>query len=126
MSRFAPTLFLSAALLAGATTAQAALPAEATLYKNPQCGCCDGYARYLEEMGIAVTVIDDQDLGQIKEAAGLPYGLGSCHTVKMGETLAGRDYPSLRLKTVIFPEETHFTVPYALIPHGLRWVFQER
>ncbi|MCL7941577.1 hypothetical protein M8009_14905 [Halomonas sp. ATCH28] len=84
MNRFAPTLFLSGALLAGATTAQAALPAEAMLYKNPQCGCCDGYAEHLEEMGIAVTVIDDRDLGQIKEAAGLPYGLGSCHTVEMG------------------------------------------
>ena len=46
------------------------------------------------------------------------------HTVKMGELLASRNYPNLRLKTLIFPEETHFTVPYALIPHGLRYVFQ--
>ncbi|MGM0982107.1 MAG: DUF411 domain-containing protein [Pseudomonadota bacterium] len=84
MNRFTPTLFFSAALLLGAGTAQAALPAEATLYKNPQCGCCDGYADHLKEMGIEVTVIDDRDLGQIKEASGLPYGLGSCHTVEMG------------------------------------------
>ena len=46
------------------------------------------------------------------------------HTVKMGELLASRQYPGLRLKTMIFPEETHFTVPYALVPHGLRYVFQ--
>jgi predicted alpha/beta superfamily hydrolase len=46
------------------------------------------------------------------------------HTVKMGEILAGRSYPSLRLKTLIFPEETHFTVPYALTAHGMRYVFQ--
>ncbi|CAM3472535.1 DUF411 domain-containing protein [Halomonas lysinitropha] len=84
MNRFTPTLLFSAALLLGAGTAQAALPAEATLYKNPQCGCCDGYADHLEEMGIEVTVIDDRDLGQIKEASGLPYGLGSCHTIEMG------------------------------------------
>lgn len=85
MNRFAPTLLFSSALLLGAGTAQAALPTEATLYKNPQCGCCDGYADHLEERGIEVTIIDDRDLGQIKEASGLPYGLGSCHTIEMGE-----------------------------------------
>lgn len=85
MNRFAPTLIFSATLLLGATTAQAAMPTEATLYKNPQCGCCDGYAKRLEEMGIEVTVIDDRDLDQLKEASGIPYGLGACHTIEMGE-----------------------------------------
>jgi hypothetical protein len=46
------------------------------------------------------------------------------HTTRMGELLASRHYPSLKLKTLIFPEETHYTVPFALIPHGLRYVFQ--
>jgi len=46
------------------------------------------------------------------------------HTVRMGALLASRKYPRLKLKTLIFPEETHFTVPWALIPHGLRYVFQ--
>lgn len=85
MKRHTTSMLLAGTLLFGATSAQAALPAEATLYKNPQCGCCDGYAKHLEEMGIEVTIIDDRDLGQIKEASGLPYGLGSCHTIEMGE-----------------------------------------
>ena len=45
------------------------------------------------------------------------------HTQRLGSLLAGREFPNLRLKTVIFPDETHFTVPFALIPHGLRYVF---
>ena len=85
MSRLTTSLFLSSALVLGATSAHAALPAEATLYKNPQCGCCDGYARHLEELGIEVTIIDDVELGDIKQQAGVPYGLGSCHTIEMGE-----------------------------------------
>ncbi|MBZ5565053.1 MAG: hypothetical protein LAP13_21860, partial [Acidobacteriia bacterium] len=48
----------------------------------------------------------------------------AAHTVRMGELLAGRHYPSLKLKTLIFPEETHFTVVFALTAHGLRYVFQ--
>ncbi len=46
------------------------------------------------------------------------------HTVRMGQLLASRHYPSLKLKTLIFPEETHFTVGFAVTAHGLRYVFQ--
>jgi hypothetical protein len=78
-------LLVSAALLIGAGTAQAALPDAATLYKNPQCGCCDEYARQLEALGVRVAIVDDVPMGQVKERAGLPFGLGSCHTIEMGE-----------------------------------------
>ena len=44
-------------------------------------------------------------------------------TRELGETLESRGYPSLRLTTRIFPEETHFTIPPILIAHGLRAVF---
>ena len=84
MKRFTTTV-LSSVLLLGAASAQAALPDEATLYKNPQCGCCDEYARHLEELGVDVTIIDDVELGDIKQQAGVPYGLGSCHTIEIGE-----------------------------------------
>ncbi|WP_445157003.1 DUF411 domain-containing protein [Halomonas sp. E14] len=79
------SLLLSASLLLGAAgTAHAALPAEATLYMNPECGCCHEYARQLEEKGVSVTVIDDVEVGKIKQQVGLPFGLGSCHTTLMG------------------------------------------
>lgn len=85
MSRLTTSLLLSGALVLGATSAQAALPDEATLYKNPQCGCCDEYARHLEEQGVDVTIVDDVELSEIKHQAGVPYGLGSCHTIEIGE-----------------------------------------
>lgn len=76
-------LCLAGSLLLGASTAHAALPGSARLYKTPSCGCCETYARHLESSGIDVEVIDSQPMGQIKEAAGIPYGQGSCHTVMM-------------------------------------------
>lgn len=96
MNRFAPTLFFSTALLLGAGTTQAASPTEATLYKNPQCGCCDEYARQLEERGVSVTIVDDVELGKVKERVGLPYGLGACHTIEMGEYVIEGMFPSWR------------------------------
>jgi hypothetical protein len=47
------------------------------------------------------------------------------NTVRMGGLLANRHYPSLKLKTKIFDEETHFTMSSIYIPHGLRYVFQQ-
>ncbi len=85
MNRRTSSLLLSASLLLGATaTAHAALPSEATLYMNPGCGCCHEYARQLEEKGVEVTVVDDVEVGKIKQDAGLPFGHGSCHTILMG------------------------------------------
>src|SRR5690625_3615040 len=84
MNRIGSTLILSAALLLGAGTAQAALPDEATMFKNPECGCCDEYARQLEVRGVTVKIVDDIEVGKIKQRVGLPYGLGSCHTLQMG------------------------------------------
>ena len=63
------SLLVSGSLLLGATAAQAGLPDEATMYKNPQSGCCT----------------DDAELGEIKQRAGVPHGLGSCHTIGIGE-----------------------------------------
>ncbi len=55
MRHMTTKLLLSGFMLIGTVSAQAALPPEATLYKNPQCGCCDEYARHLEELGVDVT-----------------------------------------------------------------------
>ena len=76
--------FAATALLGVATTAAAAVPSGATLYKNPECTCCDEYARILETHGIQIAIVDDANMGEIKQQAHLPYGLRSCHTMKIG------------------------------------------
>ncbi|WP_275285784.1 DUF411 domain-containing protein [Halomonas elongata] len=100
MNRRLASLMLSTVLLAGASTAHAALPDTATLYKNPQCGCCDGYARHLEDLGIEVTIVDDAEMNRIKSAAGLPHGLGACHTIEMGDYWIEGHVPMAALETL--------------------------
>src|SRR5262249_3308147 len=53
---------------------------EATLYKNPQCGCCEGYAYFLRKAGFTVTVVSTHDLPLIKREHGVPDALEGCHT----------------------------------------------
>ena len=45
---------------------------------------------------------------------------------RLGDRLASRKYPGLRLRTEIFPGETHFSLMTGpLFPRGLRYVFAE-
>lgn len=72
-------LFATAALATAG--AQAAQYGEAKLYKNPQCGCCDAYAEYLEQNGFQVTLQNTADMQSIKQQAGVPEQLVGCHTM---------------------------------------------
>jgi hypothetical protein len=56
-------------------------PTKATLYKDPQCGCCEGYAAYLRQNGFAIDVKPTNDLAEISHNAGVPEKLQGCHTM---------------------------------------------
>jgi hypothetical protein len=52
---------------------------DVTLYKNPQCGCCEGYADYLRDNGFTVTVKPTQQLVAMSRDAGIPEDFMGCH-----------------------------------------------
>ncbi len=51
-----------------------------TVYKNPQCGCCIKWIRYLEDKGYKVEAINTRDIYAVKKKLGVPEKLASCHT----------------------------------------------
>jgi hypothetical protein len=53
---------------------------QATLYRAQGCGCCLGYAETLKTSGMAVTVVDVEDLDAVKAEHAVPEALGGCHT----------------------------------------------
>ncbi len=75
--------FCRAALLATVALPLPAIaaPTRATLYKNPQCTCCEGYAAYLRKNGFEVEVKPTNDLTEISQKAGVPEALQGCHTM---------------------------------------------
>jgi hypothetical protein len=80
MKRRIFTLGAILALFAPALRAVAA-PIKATLYRDPQCGCCEGYAAYLRENGFVIDVKPTNDLAEISQKAGVPENLQGCHTM---------------------------------------------
>jgi len=58
-----------------------AASSHATLYKNPQCSCCEGYAGYLGRHGFQVDVKPTNDLAEISQKAGVPEKYQGCHTM---------------------------------------------
>jgi hypothetical protein len=61
-----------------------AAPVAVTLYKTPECGCCEGYVDYLRHHGFEVTSRPTNDLAEISRKAGVPSDLQGCHTAFIG------------------------------------------
>ena len=56
-----------------------------TLYKSPNCGCCSGYAKALEEVGFTVDIVETNEIDRIKSEQNIPPTGASCHTSIIGD-----------------------------------------
>jgi hypothetical protein len=66
---------------------------QVTLYKNPQCGCCEGYADYLRDNGFKVKAISTNDLTVMGQKYGIPDDLQPCHISLIGGYVVGGHIP---------------------------------
>jgi hypothetical protein len=78
---------------APALPAISAEPIRATMFKNPQCSCCEGYAAYLRENGVEVEVKPTNDLAEISQKAGVPEKYQGCHTMFVGDYVVDGHVP---------------------------------
>ena len=51
-----------------------------SVYRDPSCGCCKAWADIARKAGYQVTLVDRSDMPKIKQRAGVPDALASCHT----------------------------------------------
>jgi hypothetical protein len=64
-----------------------AMAADARLvvvHKNESCGCCHSWVEHMQQKGFRVIVRDVSNLESIKQQVGVPPGMGSCHTARVG------------------------------------------
>lgn len=73
----------------------------ATLYKNPQCGCCENYAAYLRQNGFDVEVKPTNDLAQISSEAGVPLEYEGCHTTFIEGYVVDGHVPIKAIETLL-------------------------
>jgi len=64
-----------------------------TLYKDPQCGCCEGYADYLRSNGFEVSIVPTHDLPLLDDKYGIPTDLEPCHLSLIGGYVVGGHVP---------------------------------
>jgi hypothetical protein len=85
----------------------------AVLYKNPQCGCCEGYAEYMRQNGFQVDVKPVHNLSEISQKAGIPPDLEGCHTMFVDGYVIDGHVPADIVRKLLTdrPDITGLTLP---------------
>ncbi|SIP90837.1 DUF411 domain-containing protein [Pseudacidovorax sp. RU35E] len=53
------------------------------VWKDPNCGCCVDWVKHLNANGFA-TRVHEEGNARVRQEAGIPPTLGSCHTARVG------------------------------------------
>ncbi|WP_416232921.1 DUF411 domain-containing protein [Castellaniella sp.] len=54
-----------------------------TVYQDPNCGCCHGWAEHMRTEGFDVREVPSSDMAAVKSRLGVPVELASCHTARI-------------------------------------------
>jgi len=71
------------------------------VYRNPSCGCCGNWVNHLRHSGFKVAVHDIEDMGPLKNKAGVPDGMESCHTAFVAGYVVEGHVPAENIKEIL-------------------------
>ena len=66
------------------TTLSAQAKPHVQVWKSPSCGCCKAWVEHMQTEGFSVTSHNVEDTSPIRDNAGIPKSMGSCHTAIVG------------------------------------------
>jgi hypothetical protein len=110
----AVTLLVSSALAASLGLFSSRLHAqEVTVYKSPNCGCCNKWVEHLRENGFTVEPRDVVNLNRIKLDNGITPETASCHTAFVGDYVVEGHVPADAIRRLLAerPDIKGITVP---------------
>ncbi len=84
MTRRSLVGLLATAALMGSAARASAEETTVTVHKDPNCGCCTGWAQHLRQSGFTVHVEETSNLDAIRSRLGVPTELAACHTAEVG------------------------------------------
>jgi hypothetical protein len=84
-----------------------------TLYKDPQCSCCEGYADYLRTNGFVVNIVPTHDLPLLDAKYGIATDLQPCHLSLVDGYVVGGHVPIEMVNRLLSerPAITGITLP---------------
>jgi hypothetical protein len=71
------------------------------VHKDPNCGCCTGWAKHLKDNGFAVTVDESADLQVVRKRLGVPADLAACHTAEVDGYVIEGHVPALAVRRLL-------------------------
>jgi hypothetical protein len=103
---------LAGAALATPLRAAGGLP-KVVVTKDPNCGCCAGWADHLKQAGFPVEIVETPDMNRVKTRLGVPRALASCHTGEVGGYLIEGHVPAASIKRLLAekPQAIGLAVP---------------
>ena len=72
-----------------------------TLIKDPNCGCCEGHATYLEAHRFIVTIEEAVDLNAVRTKYGVPPDLAGCHTILVDNYVIDGHVPAAAIRKLL-------------------------
>ena len=88
--------------------------------KNPQCGCCNAWVKTLMKKGFNVTTENQSSssLTEFKIDNGVPKGMTSCHTAKIGKYFIEGHVPASDIKRFIAERPDALGLAVPAMPYG--------
>ena len=101
-----------AALVFAGRRASAGDPPQVEMWKSPNCGCCNDWARHLETHGFRVRTFDTGNTDKRSEL-GMALKYGSCHTARVGGYVIEGHVPAREILRLLKerPAAVGLTVP---------------
>lgn len=101
----------------GVGTAGEALP-EVTVHRDPNCGCCRGWASHLKSAGFPVRLVETTELDAIKQRLGVPGELSSCHTAEVAGYIVEGHVPVGAIRRLLAEKPEAIGLAVAGMPIG--------
>jgi hypothetical protein len=105
LARWAGVLVLASLTSAHAPSSSshgsAAAGEKVTVFKDPNCGCCQQWVEHLRKHGFEVAVRDTSDVSSAKRTGRVPEQLHSCHTAFVGGYVVEGHVPAADLQRML-------------------------
>jgi hypothetical protein len=88
------------------------------VHKDPNCGCCTGWAQHLKGAGFAVTVEETADLQPVRKRLGVPADLAACHTAEVDGYVLEGHVPATAVRRLLERRPTAIGLAVPGMPAG--------